>query len=468
MTEVQQTGLEYSLDGKTIQLPLENGIVYCPSKGIRPTSNPFSAHSLDEYVPIIGEEEARKLESLAQEFKGIKILELNSTASGGGVAEMLYSSIPFLNSLGIEDEWKVIKGSDQYYEATKNIHNILQGKECCFTPEMEEIYSRTVRENAEAHNIDWNPDVIFVHDPQPLGLAPYLKKEGETWFWRCHIDIEDTLNEGSAIWDFMSFLTKHYNAAIFSAAHYVIARWPIYTFIIPPFIDPLSEKNRDLTPEEVDAVLKKHQIDPKVPIISQIGRFDPWKGIGRTIQTYRRVKSDENCQLILAGGSASDDPEGERVLSEVYEQTKDDPDIHVLNLPPQSHMEINALQRASWVIMQPSIKEGFGLTVTEALFKEKPVIASPVGGIPMQLRDGETGYFYDTPSLSAQKIVFLLRNPSTSESMGKKGKEYVVEHFMLPCRIADHLRAIGDIRYGKRYTESIISYHPWYKMNKRK
>ncbi len=468
MIKTNQTGLEYSLDGKLIQLPLEDGTVYSPRNDICPSSNPFSAHSLEDYVPIIGEEEAKKLEALAEELKGIKILELNSTASGGGVAEMLYSSVPFLNNLGIEDEWKVIKGSKPYYEVTKNVHNILQGKEHCFTSEMEEIYSNTVRENAEAHIINWSPDVVLVHDPQPMGLATYLKKEGETWFWRCHIDIEDTLTEDSAVWNFITSWTKHYDAAIFSAAHYVISRWPLYTFIIPPFIDPLSEKNRALKQEEVDAVLEKYQIDPKVPIITQIGRFDPWKGIGRTIQTYKRVKSEEDCQLILAGGSASDDPEGERVLSEVYEQTKDDPDIHVLNLPPQSHLEINALQRASRVIMQPSMKEGFGLTVTEALFKEKPVIASPVGGIPMQLRDRETGYFYDTPALSAQKIVFLLRNPSAAELMGKKGREYVEEHFMLPSRIADHLRAIGNVKYGKRYTESIISYHPWYKMSKRK
>ena len=457
-------GMEYSLEGKTIQLPLEDGTVYSRRKGICP----FSAHSLKEYAPIIGEEETEKLETLAGELKGLKILELNSTAVGGGVAEMLYSSVPFLNMLGIEDEWKVIKGTKPYFEMTKNLHNLLQGKGDSFTSEMEEIYFSNVKENADANIIDWNPDVVFVHDPQPLGLASYLKKDGETWFWRCHIDIEDTLAEGSALWDFVSLLTRHYDAVIFSMAHYIISRWPLYTFIIPPFIDPLSEKNRELKPEEIDAVLEKYQIDPKVPIISQIGRFDPWKGIERTIQTYKRVKRDKNCQLILAGGSAADDPEGERMLSEVYEEAKGDPDIHVLNLPPQSHLEINALQRASRVIMQLSIKEGFGLTVTEALFKEKPVIASPVGGIPVQLRDGETGYFCDTPGLGAQRIIFLLRNPAVAELMGTRGRRYVEEHFMLPTRIADCLRAIGDVRYGRRYPESIISYHPWFKLSKRK
>lgn len=442
--------------------------MYSPRKGIRPSSPPFSSHSLEDYAPLIEQEEVEKLEALAGELQGIKILELNSTALGGGVAEMLYSSVPFLNNLGIEDEWKVIKGTKPYYEVTKNIHNTLQGKDCCFTSEMEEIYFATVRENAEANIIDWNPDVVFVHDPQPMGLAPYIKKKGETWFWRCHIDIEDTLTIGSPLWDFLGVLAKHYDSVIFSAAHYIVSRWPLYTFIIPPFIDPLSEKNMELKPEEIDAVLEKYQIDPKVSIITQIGRFDPWKGIERTIETYRIVKREENCQLILAGGSAADDPEGERILADIYEQAKDDPDIHILNLSPLSHLEINAIQRASGVIMQPSIKEGFGLTVTEALFKEKPVIASPVGGIPMQLRHGETGYFYQNPERSAERIIFLLRNPAAAELVGTRGRRYVEEHFLLPARMADYLRAIGNVRFGKCYPESIVSYHPWYKMSRRK
>jgi len=468
MKKASSEVIEYSSDGKTMELPLEDGTVYSPRKGICPTSNPFSTHSLKEYIPFIGEEEAGKIENLARELKGVKILELNSTAIGGGVAEMLYSSVPFLNNIGLENEWKVIKGTGPYYEVTKNIHNTLQGKECCFNPEMEEIYFSTVRENAAANIIDWDPDVVIVHDPQPLGLATYLKKKGQTWFWRCHIDIEDTLIEGSALWDLINILTKDYDAVVFSMAHYIVARWPIYSFIIPPFIDPLSDKNRELARKEIDAVLEKYGIDPKIPIISQIGRFDPWKGIDRTILTYKKVKEEENCQLIIAGGSAADDPEGEIVLSKIDKQVKDDPDIHVFNLSPLSHLEINAIQRASRVIMQPSIKEGFGLTVTEALFKEKPVIASQVGGIPVQFRDGEGGYFYETPALSGQRIVYLLRNPAAAELVGSRGRRYVEEHFMLPLRIADYMRAIGDVRYGKRYPESIISYHPWYKMSKRK
>ena len=446
-----------------MRLPLKDGTVYSGRKGFRP----FAAHPLEDYVPIVGEEEVRKLQGLADELKGIKILELNSTALGGGVAEMLRSAVPFLDQLGIEDEWKVMKGSDAYFEVTKNIHNLLQGKGGSFTPDMQDIYFDTLKENVDANIIDWDPDVVLIHDPQPLGLAPYLKRQGETWFWRCHIDIEDTMVEGSPLWDFIALWVRHYDALIFSAAHYVVSRWPSYTFIIPPFIDPLSDKNRELKPEEIRAVLEKHRIDPERPIIAQVGRFDPWKGIDKTIEVYGWVKKKDDCQLVLAGGSADDDPEGNRILAEIREKTKDDPDIHVLNLPPMSDLEINAIQRASRVIMQSSIKEGFGLTVTEAMFKAKPVIASPVGGIPMQIRDGETGYFRDSPKRSAERIAFLLRNPLAAELIGARAKSYVEEHFMLPCRIADHLRAIGDTKYGKRYQESIISYHPWYKMSKR-
>lgn len=463
MSQAKKKGSEGRLEEKGIQIPLDDGTVYSSRKDFRP----FPGHSLEEYAPIIGDDEVRMLETLAGELKGLKILELNSTAVGGGVAEMLQNSVPFLNRLGIEDEWKVMKGSESYFEVTKSIHNLLQGKGGFFTPEMEDIYFSTLKENVEANIVDWNPDVVFIHDPQPLGLAPYLKREGESWFWRCHIDIEDSVTEGSALWDFMALWVKHYDALVFSAAQYVVSRWPSYTFIIPPYIDPLADKNRELKPEEITAVLEKYQIDPKLPIIAQIGRFDPWKGIGKTIEAYKWVKKKESCQLLLAGGSATDDPEGASVLSKLYEKTQNDPDVHVLNLPPMSDLEINALQRASRVILQPSIKEGFGLTVTEAMFKAKPVIASPVGGITMQIRDGETGYFFDTARQAADRIIFLLRNPLAAELVGTRAKRYTEEHFMLPSRVADQLRAISDVKFGKRYPESIISYHPWYKMSRR-
>ena len=467
-----QTGIEYSRGGETIRLPLEDGTMYSKRKGICPSMPPFSAASIEDYVPIVGEERVERLEKAAERIKGLKILELNSTSLGGGVAEMLLSGIPIMNQLGVDVEWMVIRGTMPFYEATKGIHNLLQGKGGSFTSEMERVYFETLEENREAHVIDYEPDIVLVHDPQPLGLSPSLH-EKETihakWLWRCHIDMdESTLKAHPALEDFISYLVEHYDGAIFSAAHYIICRWSFPKFIIPPYIDPLSEKNRELSQREIDAVVEKHEIDPKIPIICQIGRFDPWKGIMRTVETYRIVKKSVKCQLVLAGGTAADDPEGEAILSEIREKVKGDPDVHVLNLPPTSSLEINAIQRASQVIMQPSIKEGFGLTVTEALWKEKPVIASPVGGIALQLRDGEYGYFYSDPEDSAERIIYLLTHPKAAEFMGRRGSDYVREHFLLPNRLADYLKAVGMVQEMNLDPESIISFHSWHKLDKRR
>jgi trehalose synthase len=451
---------------------LRDGTVYSRRKDFCP----FSAPPLEDYIPIVGEERVERLDRIARKLKGLKILELNSSAQGGGVAEMLYSSVPFLNNLGIEDEWKVVRGSRDYFVVTKTLHNLLQGIEGTLTPEMERIYFSTLEENAASCLIDYSPDVVMVHDPQPLGLTRYLKKEGEAWLWRCHIDIdEDALRKRPRLWDFISLWAKDYDAAIFSAAHYVISRWPLPKFIIPPFIDPLSPKNRELSQEEIDRVLKKYRIDPGIPIISQIGRFDPWKGLMRTIRTFRIVRGEVKSQLILVGSLAADDPEGERVLAELYQETARDEDIHILLLSMENRIEnwlvVNAIQRASSVIMQPSIKEGFGLVITEALWKGKPVIASDVGGIPLQVREGCTGYFYESPERTAERVVYLLRKPEVARQMGERGRQYVAEHFLLPDRLADYLMAIDLVinvmADGGIPRECIVSFHPWFKLSRR-
>ena len=452
---------------------LADGTIYSRRKDFCP----FSTPPLEAYVPIIGEEKIERLQETAQQLKGLKLLELNATAQGGGVAEMLYSSIPFMNMLGIETEWKTIRGSREYFEVTKNLHNLLQGKKGSFTPEMKQTYFSTLEEYAGSCSIDYEPDVVLVHDPQMLGLAHYCKKRKETWLWRCHIDIEEeTLKDNPGLWDFVTDQTEHFEATIFSAAQYISPRWQTPAFIIPPFIDPLSEKNRELSQDEIDKVLAKYHIDPKTPILAQIGRFDPWKGIDRTIATYRRVRKVKKCQLVLAGGLASDDPEGERILADVYEKTKDDEDIHLLNLSManrlENWMEVNALQRAASVIMQPSTKEGFGLVVTEALWKSKPVIAADVGAIPLQIRDGDTGHFYQTPDETAQKVLFLLEHPKAAKMMGERGRRYVKEHFLLPDRIADFLLAINMTLSRavdkKTCTDCIVSFHPWFNLSKRR
>jgi len=452
---------------------LADGTVYSKRKNFCP----FSTSPLEAYVPILGEERMERLQKIAQRVKGLKMLTLNATAQGGGVAEMLYSAIPFLNMLGVETEWKIICGTREYFEATKELHNLLQGKAGSFSQERRQTYLCTLEECARQNLIDYEPDVIDVHDPQPLGLNHYLKRPGQTWLWRCHIDMDkETIEANPDLWDFFTKWAECYDAVIFSAAQYILSRWPLPKFIIPPFIDPLSEKNRELSRNEIDRVLAKYHIDPKVPIIAQIGRFDPWKGIDRTIATYRRVRKEKECQLILAGGLAADDPEGERVLARVYEETKDDEDIHVLKLSLddrlENHREVNALQRAARVIMQPSTREGFGLVITEALWKGKPVIGADVGAIPLQIRDGDTGYFYQTPRKTAKKVIYLLEKPKAAEAMGKRGREYVKQRFLLPDRIADYLMAINMIVNGavnkEVCTECIISFSPWFDLKKRK
>ena len=451
--------------------PSPDGTVYSARK----RHCPFSTPSLESYAAVVGEERIERLVRTAQPMKGLKLLDINATAQGGGVAEMLYSSVPFMNELGIEAEWKIIRGNKDYFEITKRLHNLMQGMKGTITPEMKETYRRTLDECASLDLRDNGADVVQVHDPQPLGLTQCLKKQNEIWLWRCHIDCEaENLEANPDLWEFITDWAEHYEAAIFSAAHYVVSRWTLLKFIIPPFIDPLSEKNRELSQEEVDKVLARHQIDSRIPIIAQIGRFDPWKGLGRTIATYREVRKQTKCQLILAGGFATDDPEGERVLAQICSETKEDEDIHILNLSLEDRLrnwaEVNALQRASNVIMQPSIREGFGLVITEALWKGKPVIAADAGAMPLQIRDGDTGYFYESPTETADLVTHLLQNPAEAAIVGNRGKAYVQEHFLLPDRLADFLMAVDMVMNSASrkdcWKNCVMSFHPWFNLPK--
>jgi trehalose synthase len=450
-------------------MPLPDGTVYSRRKNFRTLTSP----SLAAYAGIIGNERIARLQKAVESVGKLTLLELNGTAQGGGVAEMLRSYVPFLDSLGVETEWKVITGNKEYFECTKGMHNLLQGMKGSFTAEMERTYLDNLQACADMSLIDYIPDVVTVHDPQPLGLTHYLKKPEGIWLWRCHIDIEEaSLKNHTRLIGLVTDFIEHYDAAIFSAAHYVVSRWPMPKFIIPPFIDPLSDKNRDLSSKEIERVMDRLRIDRKVPLVLQVGRFDPWKGIDRTIAAFRKARKERNCQLVIVGSLAGDDPEGERVLAQIYEDTKDDKDIHVLDLPPTSHLEINALQRAASVIMQPSTREGFGLVVTEALWKAKPVITADVGGIPLQVRDGSTGYFYRSPHRAVERIVYLLDNPAAARKVGEAGRKYVAEHFLMPDRLADYLMAINITRnasrHGKIPPDSIISFHPWFKLKKRR
>jgi len=444
---------------------LADGTVYSKRKDFCP----FSTYPLAAYADIVGDRKIERIQNISHRLKGLKILELNSSARGGGVAEMLYSSVPFLNMLGIEAEWKIVNGRESYFECTKMLHNLLQGMKGSFTREMKQTYLSQLQEFASNNIIDYSSDVVVINDPQPMLLCKYLKKAGETWLWRCHIDIEPTIKSKNGLLSLLNNWLVGYDAAIFSAARYVFPSWLIPKFIIPPFIDPLSEKNRELSQPKIDRVLDKYGIDSQLPIIAQIGRFDPWKGLERTIATYLQLRKEKKCQLVLAGGLATDDPEGARILAKVYEQTRGDEDIHILNLPLEDRLEnwreVNALQRAATVIIQPSSREGFGLVVTEALWKGKPVIASNVGGIPFQIKKGNTGYFYQNPQKTAQKISYLLDNPRVAERIGNRGRKYVQEHFLIVDRITDYLMTIditANSSSGRgKITESITSFYPW-------
>lgn len=457
----------------TTEHPLPDGVVYSSGRGYRP----FSVPPIEAYARIVGGPKMERLYAVAEKLKGLKLLEMNATAVGGGVAEMLHSSIPFLEALGIDVEWRIVRGGPDYYEVTKKLHNMLQGMQGSFTPEMEATYFSTLEESCRLSPIAPGVDVLVSHDPQPLGLPCFLERTDTVWLWRCHLDIEEeALRENLPVWQFVTEWIQRYDAAIFSAAHYVVSQWPLPKFIIPPFIDPLSDKNRELADVEIQRVLDKYQIDRRIPMITQIGRFDPWKGLYRTINTFRVVRRERKCQLILAGGMAADDPEGERILDDIYRMTSADEDIHVLLLPlsdrKENYLEVNALQRAASVIMQPSTREGFGLVVTEALWKGKPIIAADVGAMPLQVMDGYTGYFYETPHRTARRIISLLDRPRVGMRMGERGKAYVEEHFLLPDRIADYLAAIDIAMHLTRNNmiprESIVSFHPWTKLVKRR
>jgi len=339
---------------------------------------------LDDYRKVVPPNIIDLIYRLAERVRGRSVVHVNSTRVGGGVAEMLHRYIPLFQDLGVEARWKVISGSEAFFRVTKSFHNALQGQEQVFTEEMLQTYLEVNRENAA--RLDLGADVMIVHDPQPAALIAYAPKRGK-WIWRCHIDISRPQRRA---WNFIRQFIVKYDGAIFSLPKFS-QRLPIPQYLIYPSIDPLSEKNRDLTEEEVNAVLDRLNIPRDKPILLQVSRFDRFKDPIGVINAYRIVKKHDDCRLVLAGGSAEDDPEGPQVLSEVLEAAAGDPDIHVLVLPPTANLEINALQRAATIILQKSIREGFGLTVAEGMWKGKPVIGGFAGGITVQIIYGVNG-----------------------------------------------------------------------------
>ncbi|MFH1542502.1 MAG: glycosyltransferase [bacterium] len=370
---------------------------------------------------------------LAEKLKGKTIKMVNSTFVGGGVAEMLQRVVPLYKELGLEVKWEVIKGHNEFFNITKTFHNALHGNPATITKEMLETFTEVNNENARSMSFD--EDIIVIHDPQPVGLIQRKKDSHAKWAWRCHID---TATPHPDVWRFLEKQINQYDASIFSAPSFA-KTLPIPQYMIYPAIDPLADKNRTLTQEEIKGVIKKHNLPTDKPIISQISRFDYLKDPIGFLETYKIVKKHHDCCFVFAGGAADDDPEGMQVLNELREKAGNDPDFRILLLPAFSDFDINAIQRASTIVMQKSLKEGFGLTVTEALWKKKPVIAGAVGGIPLQIIHNLTGILVQSVEGAAHQVRYLLNNPDLAEKMGEYGHEHVKEKFLLTRNMRNYL-----------------------------
>jgi trehalose synthase len=386
---------------------------------------PVPPSRLDDYKNIVGAADIDELKFLARELKGKTVKMVNSTAVGGGVAEMLNRLVPLLNELEVATYWDVITGGSDFFEVTKAFHNALQGGDYKLTQHARDIFLMHNEQNRQ--RIQFPEDVVVIHDPQPAALIRHRQASPQRWVWRCHIDLS---NPNLEVWDFLRPFIEQYNAAIFSAQSFA-RQLPIPQYLFYPCIDPLSEKNQDLEDSFVQQVCDEFGIGRSRPIVTQVSRFDRAKDPIGVIQAFKQARKYVDCQLVMAGGSAPDDPEAAAVLGEVREAAGADADIIILDLPPSSALEINALQRASTVVVQKSIREGFGLTVTEALWKGKPTIAGAVGGIPNQIIHKVTGILVQSVEDCAHQIRYLLTHPDFARQLGQNGHEHVKENFLM-------------------------------------
>ena len=401
-------------------------------------SVPTTPKTLESYRHVIGDERTEEIFALAGRLKGARVLNVNATAFGGGVAEILGTLIPLMNDIGLNADWQVIKGADEFFNVTKAMHNSLQGMYYDWTPEMRDVWLNYNRLNAEL--FDESYDFVVIHDPQPAAIPTFLngRRQGK-WIWRCHIDLTDAQVQ---VWDFLRPYVETYDGAIFTLPEFVkddLTGPDVFT--IPPAIDPLSPKNVDLPQEMVDGILQRYGVDPARPMVTQISRFDPWKDPLGVIDVYRQIKRDiPELQLVLVASMASDDPEGWDWYERTVRRAGEDFDIHILsNLNGVGNIEVNAFQRAARVVIQKSIREGFGLVVSEALWKGRPVVAGNVGGIPLQIINGETGYLVNTNEECVEKVSFLLTHPREAAQMGLSGVEFVRERFLTTRYLRDYL-----------------------------
>jgi len=404
-------------------------------------SVPTTPKSIEAYRPIIGDERTQEILDLASRLRGARVLHVNATAFGGGVAEILATLIPLMNDVGLDADWQVIRGADEFFNVTKAIHNSLQGMYYDWTPAMRETWLSYNRMNADL--FDESYDYVVIHDPQPAAIPTFIEertgRRGGKWVWRCHIDLTDAQAQ---VWDMLRPHVERYDGAIFTLADYVKddLRGPAI-FCVPPAIDPLSPKNVDLPPETVDEILARYGVDPHRPMVTQISRFDPWKDPLGVIDVYRAAKREfPDLQLVMIASMASDDPEGWAWYERTVRRAGEDFDIHILsNLNGVGNVEVNAFQRAARVVIQKSVREGFGLVVSEALWKGRQVAAGNVGGIPLQIVNGKTGFLVHTVEECAEKLLFLLRHREEADRMGAQGVAYVRDNFLTTRYLRDYL-----------------------------
>jgi trehalose synthase len=408
---------------------------------------PVQPRRLDDYVSDAGDDAVERLREVARPLKGLRVLHINSTAFGGGVAELLQTHVALFADLGIDTTWAVLEGSDEFFAVTKDVHNGLQGGSVRWTPEMEQVYWERVRANAAA--LDEPFDAVIVHDPQPAGLVQVMEEENRregAWVWRCHIDMS---GPSASVWSFFEPLVNRFDAAIFTMEEFRQPgiRGPVLSFV-PPSIDPTSSKNVELHDETVHEVLGAYGIDPSRPIVSQVSRFDPWKDPIGVIDAYRVAREAvPDLQLIMAGSMASDDPEGIQFLDLTEEHRGGDPDIHLLtNLQNVGNTEINAFQRASAAVIQKSTREGFGLVVSEGMWKRRPVIGGNVGGIRLQIEDGVSGFLVDTVDQCSARIVQLLADDELRTAMGDAARQRVRDQFLTTRELHDYCSLLAELR----------------------
>ncbi len=398
---------------------------------------------LSAYEGIVGSSRITQLRRIGKKLGGIRVVHVNSTRQGGGVAEILDWMVPLMREAGLDASWEVIQGTDDFFEVTKNIHNGLQGRPVDLSHRGWKIFQEVNEMNMERLRPTLtDADIVVVHDPQPAFLLPLCNGRKGKWVWRGHIDISRPFRP---VWKVLRTMLEKYDASIFSMCEFAQAL-PHIQFIVPPSIDPLSPKNRDLEMSELENVRARFGLDPERPLLVQISRFDRFKDPVGVIQAYRMVRKVVPVQLVLAGGSAADDPEGKAVLEDVMEVANEDPDIHVLSLPPNAHPTINALQRLADIILQKSTREGFGLTVTEGMWKGKPVIGGDTGGIRLQVVNHHTGFLVNTPEGAAHRIRYLLHHQNRISEIGADAREFVRENFLLTRHLREYLTLFLALR----------------------